>query len=104
MHILLDNFHQGGKYSDPMAIHKAELIKERIFTDQMFLSISSLQTDYLILDSSSGSGKNNERENPVLEKCNFFGGANHSAEKYFKKIRKEKEKYRAAGDSDKRQT
>ena len=32
------------------------------FTDQKYLSISSLQTDYLNLDSISGYGKDSERE------------------------------------------
>ena len=56
MHIFLDKFHQGGKYSAQIASHQAELIREVNFTDQIFLSISSLQTDYLNLDISSGSG------------------------------------------------
>ena len=34
----------------------------------------------------------------------FCEGANHSAEKCFKSIRKDKEKARTSGDSDKRQT
>ena len=65
MHIFLDNFYRGGKYSAQMAIHQAELIREENFTHQNYLYISSLQTDYLNLDSSSGSGKNSERENLV---------------------------------------
>ena len=63
MHIFLDNFHQGGKYSAQIAIHQAELRREGKFTDQKSLSISSLQTDYLNFDSSSGCGKNSERAN-----------------------------------------
>ena len=31
MHIFLDNFHQGGKYSAQIAIHQAELRREEIF-------------------------------------------------------------------------
>ena len=81
MHIFLDNFHQGRKYSAQIAIHKAELRREMKFTDKKYLSISSLQTDYLNLDSSSGCGKNSERENIAQKKCTFCGGANHSAEK-----------------------
>ena len=54
MHTFLYNFHQGGKYSSQIAIHKAELMREEKFTDQKYLSISSLQTDYLNLYSSSG--------------------------------------------------
>ena len=68
--------------------------------DQKYLSISYLQTDYLNLDSSSGCGKNSEGENIFHKSAFFGGGANHSAEKCFKRIRKEKEKSRAAGDSD----
>ena len=62
MRILLYNFHQGGKYSAQIASHQSELRREGKFTDKKYLSISSLQTDYLNLDSSSGSGRNNERE------------------------------------------
>ena len=68
MHILLDNFRQGGKYSAQIASHQAELIIEKRVTDQKSLSISYLQTDYLNIDISSGSGKNSERENLVLAK------------------------------------
>ena len=53
MHTFLDNFHQGGKYSAQIANHQAELRIEEKFTDQKSLNISSLQTDYLNLDSSS---------------------------------------------------
>ena len=42
MHMFLDNFHQGGKYSAEIASHQAELRKEEKFTDQKCLSISSL--------------------------------------------------------------
>ena len=45
------------------------------------MKISSLQTDYLNLDSRSGFGGNSERENTVQTKCTFCGGTNHSAEK-----------------------
>ena len=54
------------------------------------------------MDSRSGFGRNNERENTVQTKCNFCGGVNHYAEKCFKRIIKEKEKARAAGDLDNR--
>ena len=33
MHIFLDNFHQGGNYSDQIASHVAELRREGKFTD-----------------------------------------------------------------------
>ena len=97
MYIFLDNFHQGGKYTAQIAIHAAELRREENFTDQKSLSITFLQTEYLNIDSSSGSGRNNERQNIVQTKFTFCGGANHSAE-IFKMIRKDTEKARAAGD------
>ena len=55
--------------------------REEIFTDQKSLNISSLQTDYLNIDSSSsGSSRQSEREHYAQEKCTFCGGNNHSAE------------------------
>ena len=51
MHICFDNFHHGGKYSAQIARQQAELSREEKFTDQKYLSISSLQPDYLNLDS-----------------------------------------------------
>ena len=104
MHTFLDNFHQGGKYSAQIAIHQAQLRREEIFTDQKSLNISSLQNDYLNLDSSSGFGRNSERAHAVKKKCTFCGGNNRSVEKFFKRIRKEKEKARAVGVSSNRNT
>ena len=92
MHIFLDNFHQGGKYSSQIASYQAELRWEGKFTDQKYLYNTSLYTDYLNGDISSGSGKNNERANIVHKKYTPCGGANHSAENCCKKIRKDKEK------------
>ena len=65
MHTFLDNFHQGGKYSAHIASHQAELRREERFTNQKLLNISSLQTDYLNLDSSLGFGRNSERAHTV---------------------------------------
>ena len=66
VHTFLDNFHQGGKYSAQIASHQVELRREEKFTDQKYLNISSLQTDYLNIDSSSsGSGRHNERAHSV---------------------------------------
>ena len=65
--------------------------------------ISSLQTDYLNLDSRSGSIRNSEIAHDVKTKCSFCGGNNHSAEKCFKKTRKKKEKPRAVDVSSNRQ-
>ena len=104
MHTFLDNFHQGGKYSAQIASHKAELRREEKITDQKSLNISSLQTDYLNLGSSSGSSRNSEISHAVQEKCTFCGGNNNSAEKCFKRIRKEKEKARAVDVSSNRHT
>ena len=74
--------------------------REEKYPDQKFLNISSLQTGYLNLDNSnSGSSKHNEKENYVQTKCTYCGLNNHSVEKFFKKIRKEKEKARSAGTS-----
>ena len=69
-----------------------------------YLSISSLQTDYINIDRSSGCVRNSKISNTVQTKCTFCGGDNHSAEKCFKSIRNEKEKARAAGDLDNRLT
>ena len=77
MHTFLDNFHQGGKYSAQIASHQTELRREENFTDQKSLNISSLQTDYLNLDRSSGSGRNSEIAHAVQTKIVFCGGNNH---------------------------
>ena len=53
MHTFLDDFQKGGKYSAQIASHQVELRREETFHDQKLLNISSLQTDYLNLDSSS---------------------------------------------------
>ena len=39
MHIFMDNFHQGAKYSSQIASHQAELRREEKFTDQKSLNI-----------------------------------------------------------------
>ena len=88
MQIFLDDFHQGVKYSSQIAIHQAELRREGNCTDQNYLSVSSLHTDYINIDRSSGSGKNSKRGNPIKTKCNFCGGANHSVEKFLKRDQK----------------
>ena len=103
MHTFVDNFHQSGKYSAQISSHQAELRREEKFTDQKSLNIYSLQTDYLNLDSSiSGSSRHSERAQSVQAKCTFCGGNNHSAEKCFKRNRKEKEIARAVDVSSNR--
>ena len=67
------------------------------------MNISSLQTDYLNIDISSGVDRNSERAHDVQTECTFFVGVNFSAEQCFKKVRKEKEKTRAADVSSYRQ-
>ena len=67
MHIFLDNFHQGGKYSAHISRHQTEFRREGKFTCQKPLHISSLQTDYLNIDSGLGSVKNSERANLVYQ-------------------------------------
>ena len=103
MHIFMDNIRQGEKYSAQIDNHQVEFRREGNFTDAKYLFISSLHTDHINLDSSSGCGKNSARENIVQTKCTFCGGVNHFAEK-FKRIRKEKEKSCADDDSDNRCT
>ena len=79
MHTFLDNFQQSGKYSAQLASHQEELRREEKYPDQICLNISSLQTEYLNLDSSqSGYSKNNEKANSVKAKCNYCGLSNHS--------------------------
>ena len=73
MQKFMDNFHQGGKYSAQIASHQAELRREGKFTDQKSLNISSLQTDYLNLDSTSGSSRNSKRAHAVQTKCTCCG-------------------------------
>ena len=102
IHTFLDNFHQGGKYSARISNHQADLRRKEKITDQKSLNISSLQTDYLNLDNSSGFGRKSEIANTVQTKFTFCGGTNHSAEKCFKTIRQEKEKARAAGTQENR--
>ena len=65
MHIFLDNFHQYGKHSSHMNSQRVELRREVKFTDQKYFSITYLHNDYLNIDSSSGSGKNNDRANLI---------------------------------------
>ena len=92
MHTFLDNFHQGGKYSAQIASYQVELRIKESFTDQKSLNISSLQTDYLNLDSSSGFGRKIEGANSVQKNYTFCGGTNHSTEKCFRMIRQENKK------------
>ena len=92
LHTFLDNFHQGGKYSAQIASHQVELRREEKFTGQKYVSVSSLQTDYLNLDIRSGFGRDIERANNVQTKCTFFGVTNPSAEKRFQNNQTEKGK------------
>ena len=71
MHIFLDNFHQGGKYSAQIDSHRAELRREVKFADSKFLSISSLHNEYQNIDRILGCGKDSERENIVHKSALF---------------------------------
>ena len=64
--------------------------REENFKDQKSLNISSLKTDDLNLDSSSGFGRDSERAYVVQTESTFCGGINHYAEQFFKRIRKKK--------------
>ena len=69
------------------------------------MNIYSLQTDYLNIESSSSrSSRDSEGSQSVQAKCVFRRGNNHSAEKYFKRIIKEKKKARAVDVSSNRNT
>ena len=87
MQNFLHNFHEGGKYTAQTANHHIEIRRDEECTDQKDVSIPYLQTDYLNLEISSGSGRNNEKANIVHTKCRFCGGANHCAE-FFSKYNK----------------
>ena len=104
MHFFLDKFHQDGEQNTRIASHQVELRREENFTEQQYLSISSLKTNYLNLDRSSGYSRNNERSNIVQTKCTFYGGTDNFTEKCFKKISKDKLKSRAACDQDRQRT
>ena len=82
MHILLDKFQQDVKYTAHIASHQVELRREKKFTDQKYLFISSRQNGYLNLDNSSGSAGKNERENLAQEKCTFCGGTNQPTDNF----------------------
>ena len=74
--------------------------REEKYPDQKCLNISFLQTDYMNpYNIVSGPSRHKERAHYVQTKCTFRGLNNHSAEKKFKSIRKEKEKACAVGIS-----
>ena len=56
------------------------------------MNISSLQTDYLNIDSRSGFNRDIEREYAVQTECTFCGGDKHSAEKNSKRIERRRKK------------
>ena len=56
----------------------------------MYLKKDVLQNDYFNLERSLVFGRNSEISNTFQKKCTFCVGTNHSAEKYFKRIRQEK--------------
>ena len=104
MHKFLENFHQGRKYSAQVASHQAELRREVNVQIKKSLDISSLQTDYLNLYSSSGFRRNSERSNNVHTKFTFLEVLITLQKTKSKRIRQEKGKSLPAGYSDNRQT
>ena len=83
-------YHNLDEYKDEISdsIKQVEESKEPI-TDTYVCNTS----DYLNIDSSSSdSSIHYERAHSVQARCTFCGGNNHSAENFFKSIRKEKEK------------
>ena len=88
MHIFLDNFCQGRKYTAQIASHQTNLRIEEHYTEQKYISITSLQSEYLNFVMGSSFDRNKERADLVQKKRNFCGVANHSTEKCFKLIEK----------------
>ena len=80
IHILLDNFHQSGKYTAQIASHQVDLKRKGKFTDQKYLSVLYLQNYYINIDSGSGSVRNDERANLAQTKCTLCEGANNYSE------------------------
>ena len=70
MHIFLNNFQQNIYYTDSNPPGRVE--NRKIFTDLNSLSISSLQSDYLNIDNTEYSGRNNDRENIVQANALFL--------------------------------
>ena len=60
---------------------------EEKITDEKSLKISSLQTDYINLDSNSGLDGDIERGHAVQIECTFCGGVDNSEEQCFKRVR-----------------
>ena len=71
MHTFLDNFHQGGRYYAQIDSHEAKLSREAIIMVQKSSYISSLQTDYLNLDSSLCFGKNVKVQKLFIQSAPF---------------------------------
>ena len=72
MHTFLDNFLHSGRYSAQLVSHQAEFRREKMYPDQKCLNISSLQTEYLNLDSSqSYQGKHNEKAKSAKAKYTY---------------------------------
>ena len=73
MHTFLDNFQQSGKYSAQLSSHQAKLRREEMYPDQKCLNISSMETEYLNLDSSQSSqGKQNEKKTLPRQSAYFL--------------------------------
>ena len=91
MHTFLDNFNQSGKYSAQIASHQAGLRREEKFTDKKSLNISSLKSDYLNLDSSSGLVEI-MKEHMLFRKSAYFVEVQITLQIFFQKDKKGKGK------------
>ena len=89
-------------YTDIKPTGRANKIPENHW--QKALSVTSLHNDYLNIDISSDSYRNNERANTVHIKLASRGGGIHFAEKCFRRIINDDRKYCAAGYLDRQQT
>ena len=104
MHKFLDNLHQVFKIFCSNSQPPGRVKEKNVFTDQKYLSISSLQTNYLNLGSSPGFGKI-VKEKTLFRKSAPFVEVLITLRKILsKRSDRKKENFRAAGHSDNRQT
>ena len=101
LHIFINDFRQNGKFTEKIAIHHAELIREKILpTNNLYLFhiyrlvVYIFTTVQFLVESI--------REKILFRQKDFLW--RFQSNKKFKKIRKDKGKYRAAGDLDRQKT
>ena len=98
MHICLYKFHRGWKYTAQIESNQAELRREEKVTDQKNIYVSSLQTEYLNLDSSSGYEK--KREKKHLQAKFIFCEGSHLTENVLKIIKTRRKRRRMVIQTD----